>query len=445
MAGEKWRQIFQTGKETVEGAAVPATRKLYVNGTFSRQRPANMIKIATGTRDNQRDIKLRATQAMATLSAPISADEAIEFLLMTLQGSVTPVAQTQGAPTVNVTPTTVATGGTIQAGTIIVAYTVTGPAGESAPLALPSVTTTGATSTVTVPAVTPLPAGATLVTYYLTGPGGAASTASYAGQNATGAAITLAAPGNGTRFAPASAPSGANLWVFKPGQVLDTQTMEWYDGYNPWQARGCKAEELKFTGDIKADTKLDAQVWARELATANTVPPFAAVTAGLPDRTPNFIQGWEARLYADPLGATPGTTVMPGTMTMWDVTIKNNMGRKYFADNTQATGAIVLGELMVQASITLEGNANAMAEYANWDAATKRLLRIELGNNGAGIGTTALKPRMLIDVPGSWTAVDLTPEDNGTKAFKLTYDYVYDVTNAFGVAVSVYSSRGVAY
>jgi hypothetical protein len=132
-------------------------------------------------------------------------------------------------------------------------------------------------------------------------------------------------------------------------------------------------------------------------------------------------------------------------MLNWDVTIKNNMGRKYFADNTTATGAIVLGELMIQATLTLEGNASAFAEYGNWDAGTKRLARIEIGNNGAVIGTSTNKAKVWIDVPMAWTAVDLTPEDNGTKAYKLSGEYVYDVTNGFGVEITTFTARATAY
>jgi hypothetical protein len=446
VAGEKWLQIVQVGKEVTEGTPVPATRKLYTTGNMSRQRAPNLIKFNTGTRDNQRDAKLRASTAMGTLDSPISADELIETLLNTLQAGVTPTALASTTPSVSVTPTQATTGGTIAAGVITVTYTVVGPAGESLALTLPTVTTTTATSTITVPAVTPLPAGSTgPVNYYLTAPGGAAATATFAGTNATGAAITLTAPGNGTQFAPTVAPTGAYKWVFKPGNGVDPQTYEWFDGYRAWRAFGCKMEDLKFTGDVKADTKVTGTYWARDLQNSATVPAFTTMSGPLADRVPSYIQGWESKLYLDPIGAVAGTTNVPQTMALWDVTLKNNQGRKYWADNTTAAEGIILGELGIQAGFTLEGNAAGFQEYQNWDAGVKRLARIELGNNGANLGTTNVKPKVWIDIPGVWTATDLTPENDGTKAYKFTYDYQYDVTNAFGIQITVFSSRATAY
>ena len=38
MAGETWQQVFQVGKETVEGTGVAATRKMYWTGEAERVR-----------------------------------------------------------------------------------------------------------------------------------------------------------------------------------------------------------------------------------------------------------------------------------------------------------------------------------------------------------------------------------------------------------------------
>lgn len=75
------------------------------------------------------------------------------------------------------------------------------------------------------------------------------------------------------------------------------------------------------------------------------------------------------------------------------------------------------------------------------------MIRIALGNSqyDAVIGTSALKPQLLIDVPCAWTAVDLTPEDAGTKIYKFTFNYVYDSTNAYGLQITTTSARSVAY
>ncbi|MDV7395930.1 hypothetical protein RZS08_31350, partial [Arthrospira platensis SPKY1] len=112
----------------------------------------------------------------------------------------------------------------------------------------------------------------------------------------------------------------------------------------------------------------------------------------------------------------------------------NNLGRKYFANNTISQGATTIGELAVTASLTFEASAAAAAaEFANWDAATKRLVRVEFGQNEVISGGD--KKFVTIDVPGAWDAVNLAATDEGTRTYELGLQYVYDTTNAFGLQI----------
>lgn len=445
MPGESWRRIVQCGKEVTEGTPVAATRKLYVTAGATRQQAPNLIKVSTGTRDNQRDVKLRTVQAMGTVDSPISSDEMLEYFLATLQGGVTPTAlATLPGPAAPGAATPSTTGGSLAAGAYTLAYTVTNAVGESPASGTITATTTGATSSIATPVIA-APGGT--VKWYMSPPGGA--TVLYTGlSNATGASVTITTVPTSNATAPASVNTGAYRWQFRPGLTLDTHTYEWFDGYNPWQARGAKYEELKFTGDPKADTKMTGTWWSRDLVTTNDpLTPFTAMTPSLPDRSVNFHQGYAVQLYLDPFGSPPGTTLVQGAFVQWDLTIKNNMARKYFGDNTTAAGNVILGELMVQASITLEGNATGLAEYANWKGTQRRIARIVIGNAAVdpAIGTSVFKPQTWLDIPGAWTAVDLSPESDGSKAFKFSLDYIYDSVNAFGVQATVITSRPTAY
>jgi len=299
-------------------------------GDLTRDRMINPIKVASGTRDNQRDAKPRVVHTGGKFDQGLSADEIVELLLMSVRGGVAPVQQ----------------GGTT--------------------------------------------------------------------------------------------PNGAYLWTFTPGPTLDSGTVEWYDGYRNWQQRGARIDELKISGAVEADAKVNATFFGQEM-----VP--VAQTAGLTDRVPDFMEGWELRLYIDAFGAAPGTTVVPGTIITHDTTFKNNLFRKYYGDNTTAAGDIKAGELHIQGDILLEANASALAEYNTRDAATKRLIRLELGNNSANIGTSTLKKKVTIDIPCFYSAIDLTPDQNGTKVYKFTYQYVYDPTNAFGIQIQVTNGRATAY
>lgn len=399
-----------------------------------RERAQNFVKFNTGTRDNTRDAKNRTVAASAKLEQPLIADDFIEWMLAAIKGGITP-------------------------------------------------------------------------------------------------ATSL----------------GESDWVATPSNVLDSQTLEFFDGEWPWQLRGAKIDEIKLSGGAGKDTKVEITYWGRELVingiagtagvaevqsvvatgatagnfnltllgqttgniawnaiasavqtalqalpsigpgnvtctggplpTTPVVMTFAgnlAKVGGLPllvvggtplttapavtsrttagvgntpltDRVPNVIEGWEALLYADAFGGTAGTTLISNTLIEWDLTVKNNLARKYTLDNTTAVGSVPLGELDITANFLYEGNANALTEYYNWDQATKRLLRLALGNNAALIGTSAKRPAIFIDLPCAYSAVDLTPEDQNTKVYKMAARYVYDVTNAFGLKVTAQTSRATAY
>jgi len=93
MPGELWREVLQIGKETVAGTGVAATRKLYCRSvSFARSRASRPQRFATGGRDNVRAHTQGPVEAGGSVALPVSADELVEFLLMGVQGGVTPVA-----------------------------------------------------------------------------------------------------------------------------------------------------------------------------------------------------------------------------------------------------------------------------------------------------------------------------------------------------------------
>lgn len=236
------------------------------------------------------------------------------------------------------------------------------------------------------------------------------------------------------------ASTGHYTWTFAntANGTLDPQTVEWYDGQRGFELNGALIDSIKFSGAADGDVMVEVEYWGRDLV-------LATITGSLTDRVPSFIQGWELAWYLDSFGGTAGSTVKAETLIDWEVEVKNNLTRKYFGDNTTATGDIVVGKVEVNASLTVEANSIAATEYANWDAATKRLMRLKLGNNGSVIGTSSTKPTVTIDVPGAWTAVDLTPNDNGTKVYKMAKRAIYDPTNAYTVKFIVDNDRATAY
>jgi hypothetical protein len=229
----------------------------------------------------------------------------------------------------------------------------------------------------------------------------------------------------------------AKLWTFTPGTALDAATIEWYDGARGWDIGGCHGNSLQFTGSANGPNEVTAEIYGLNMA-------IATPTSSLTERVPDFIEGWETKLYVDSFAGTAGSTAISGTLVNWDISIENGLGRKYFANNTTAQGATTLGELTVNASLTFEASsATSATEFANWDAATKRLVRVEFGQNEVISGSD--KKFVTIDIPGAWSAVNLAATDEGTRTYELSLQYVYDTTNAYGLQIRAQNARTAAY
>lgn len=227
------------------------------------------------------------------------------------------------------------------------------------------------------------------------------------------------------------------IWTFTPGTTLDPVSLGWHDGARPWLASGVVGSKLKISGNVKEATTVSLDVMG--LTQTQT-----ALTGGFAARTPDIIEGWETKLFIDNLGGTPGTTQVTGTLINWDIEIDNGLSRKYFAANSNATSAILLGEIGVTAKLTFEAsNAQSLTEFNNWVAGTNRLVRLDFGNNVLITGVHYYQ--VTVDIPGAWDAVDLGGSDEGTRTYELSLQYVYDTTNSYGLQIRAKNTRSAAY
>lgn len=177
-------------------------------------------------------------------------------------------------------------------------------------------------------------------------------------------------------------PTGATAgrqWVFKPTSTLDSATLEWDDGARGWRAPGTRVDQLTIAGAVGDTNMITATLFATDVQQAS-------LTGALTQRSPTFLEGWQTRLYMDNFGAAAGNSQIPGLLRNWSVQLQNNLGRVYTADNTLATNRIVTGQLNVTAQLTFDANpSQALTEFNNWDAATKRTIRLEFVGPAAGI------------------------------------------------------------
>jgi hypothetical protein len=234
---------------------------------------------------------------------------------------------------------------------------------------------------------------------------------------------------------------GASTWVFTPGTTLDSGTLEWYDGYRAWQSAGVYVNQLRIQRGAGVDSDITVQA---DLFGKDAIVMGGGMTPALTERVPDTIAGWETAIYIDAFGATAGTTLLSNTLIAADLTINNNLGRKYYGDDTVSTGQVTIGAIEITGQFTFEANAAGYAEYQNWDAATKRLVRLQFGNNII-VGSAAAKLTVNVDIPGVWEVVDLTPEDANTKVYRFNYGYVRDPTNGWPVRFTVINGRTTAW
>jgi hypothetical protein len=239
---------------------------------------------------------------------------------------------------------------------------------------------------------------------------------------------------------PTTAPGGtlAKLWTFVPGgESLNSLTARYNDGANAWIGTGIMGQSITFEGSAAGESTVSVELFGKGRTSG-------ALTGGLTERTPTYLEGWQALSYIDGFGGTPGTTAVVA-LTAWSVVIGNNLDRKYLADNDKQANAIPIGVLDCTATLTFEAAVAATdTEVANWDADTPRLVRLAFLGPADGI-ESGQRASIAIDIAGHWQNPDFTGEDAGTRTYQLELTYRYDPTNAFGCRVQVTNGRAAAW
>lgn len=242
--------------------------------------------------------------------------------------------------------------------------------------------------------------------------------------------VTPTTPGGATN---------ARLWTFVPGATaLDSLTMRYNDGANPWVAAGIRGDRMTIDGSVEGDNTVALELFGQSKVAG-------ALTGGLTDRDINYMLGWQTNLYIEALGGTPGTTQLSTSMLNWHVEIGNGLARRYYANNSQNAGAIAISELDVTAQITFEASdAAALTEFNNWNSDTSRLVRLEFLGPLDGI-EVGFRRFVTIDLPGVWTTPDFAGSDGPVRTYQFGLQYRYDSTNGYGLQVRAQNARTAAF
>jgi hypothetical protein len=230
----------------------------------------------------------------------------------------------------------------------------------------------------------------------------------------------------------------AKLWTFIPSNALpNSATLRYNDGANIFVVAGAYGQSITFQGSADGASTATVELFAKSLATGT-------LTGGLPQRTPEFLEGWQAQLYIDNFGGTPGTTLVVA-LTDWNVVLANNLTRKFYADNDRSANKIPIGVLDAAATLTFEASeAATLTEFNNWNTDTPRLVRLEF--LGPIDGIEAGQRRFLhIDLPGNWMTPELSGEGDGTREYTFTLQARYDSVNAFMARIRVQNARATAW
>jgi hypothetical protein len=228
--------------------------------------------------------------------------------------------------------------------------------------------------------------------------------------------------------------SGAYLWEFGPGDLLASATIEFDASGQVFVATGCMVDELSFSWSVSDSVAVSASVISKDISKGS-------LTTALSDFTLVPIQGWEAQLFIAAAGIDPFTTqAKAATLIGGEIGITNALSRRYFDDNTNLLSRLNRGRRSVEAALTLDLSANAMAEYDNWEAGIERTVGLRFGNN-IQAGTSELnKHKVDITLPGIWTSQKLGDEDDAS-TLELTLENVYNQTLGGSFSISVVNTR----
>ena len=248
--------------------------------------------------------------------------------------------------------------------------------------------------------------------------------------------LSIGVSGSPVITTPATATT-TRLHTYKPGP-LASATMEWDDGKRVWTGAGFRGNTITFTGDVNGENSVSVDLFGQDVIAGT-------LTGALAERTPSFIQGWQSRVYIEAFAGVPGTTVVPGFLRNFTVTLNNNLNRVYAAGNTLAANRVIDGELDVTASLTVDADsAQAITEFNNWAAGTDRMIRLEFQEERSFIETT-FRRFVTIDIPGAWTAQNIGGSADGVRTYELSLQSIYQSTLAAMVQIRVQNARASAF
>lgn len=429
-----WRQQVRVGKEVTYNTAATATRKLYlVEPTLNDDAETMFHRFATGTPDNVRASTPGASVPIGRFQVPVSEDELLEALQMTIQGSITPTTPGGGTLTREwvATPNVAVDSATMEWDDGFRAWRATGCYGNSIEIA-------GDVDGDNMATVELFAAGLT--------------------QNALSGAPADRTPtfmrGWETRIYLANfnvdplvgdAPIGALLkrWRVRVGRNLGRKYL----------ATNTQAMAAAIPGEFDCECELTVEASSPQALTEFT--NWRANTK----RNVSLEFGNNTQIESAPTNEvqtlTEGTAITAGTFTLtFRGATTGTIGTPWSAAQTQA--ALEALHTIGAGNVTVTGGPLDTTPLTITFIGTLSGLNVpQLTSNQASLTGTfthatstpgvGYKRTVILTIPGAWRAVSLSETDAGTRMYRLTQNYIYDATLAFGFKALLRSARTSAW
>jgi hypothetical protein len=232
-------------------------------------------------------------------------------------------------------------------------------------------------------------------------------------------------------------PSQADyLWDFTPSLTAANApngfTVEYGDETQAYEMEYSLARSIKIAGKMgdNAGVSVEAECFARQITAttftgALTLPALEFMVANL------------TKVWIDSTWATLGTTQKTGLLQDFSIEILTGLHPKFLGEAHKYFDVHGEGFIDAMATFTLEGAAAADAIFDDFQAGTKRAIRLQTIGSTIGTGTTYA---LTINMFGQWeSVVPISSEKNGNNLHAAVFHILDDnqaTPHSLGVTVT---------
>jgi len=214
--------------------------------------------------------------------------------------------------------------------------------------------------------------------------------------------------------------------------TIKTYTIEGGDNQQAQVMQYCHAQEFTLEANAKEAWMMSAEIIGRQVANQ-------AFTGSVALPSVEDMLFAKTKLYIDAIGGSWGGTQKSNTLLAASLKYTTGVIPKYTADGNLYFSFIQYTQPEVVLSVTFEHEGTAVAEKANFESQTPRLIRLQIqGSTFAAAGTTYSVKTCLIDLAGKWEKFNALGDQDGNDVIEAEFRARYNSTGAkFGKIVVV--------